>query len=58
MIETEEVKLALARLPAELASAREQRLKRAMVLSSQYKTVRSATLESPRLPMASSAALI
>eukprot|EP00326_Haptolina_ericina_P006059 CAMPEP_0181204476 /NCGR_PEP_ID=MMETSP1096-20121128/19958_1 /TAXON_ID=156174 ORGANISM="Chrysochromulina ericina, Strain CCMP281" /NCGR_SAMPLE_ID=MMETSP1096 /ASSEMBLY_ACC=CAM_ASM_000453 /LENGTH=104 /DNA_ID=CAMNT_0023295183 /DNA_START=37 /DNA_END=351 /DNA_ORIENTATION=+ len=37
MIETEEVKLALKRLPKELLNAREQRLKRAMVLSSQQK---------------------
>jgi len=37
MIETEEVKLALSRLPKELLNAREQRLKRAMVLSSQSK---------------------
>ena len=39
LIETEEVKLALKRLPPELLNAREQRLKRAMVLSSQIKTV-------------------
>jgi hypothetical protein len=39
MIETEEVKLALKRLPKELLNAREQRLKRAMVLSSQQKRV-------------------
>ena len=41
MIETEEVKLALSRLPKELLDAREQRLKRAMVLSSQSKRVRA-----------------
>lgn len=40
LIETEEVKLALKRLPPEILNAREQRLKRAMVLSSQIKTVR------------------
>jgi len=39
MIETEEVQLALKRLPADVVNAREQRLKRAMVLSSQYKTL-------------------
>lgn len=39
IIETEEVKLALSRLPPNLLNAREQRLKRAMVLSSQYKEV-------------------
>jgi len=39
LIETEEVKLALKRLPPELLNAREQRLKRAMVLSSQIKTL-------------------
>lgn len=42
LVETEEVKMALKRLPAELLNAREQRLKRAMVLSSQHKTVRCA----------------
>jgi ubiquinol-cytochrome c reductase subunit 7 len=39
MIETEDVKLALKRLPEHLLVAREQRLKRAMVLSSQQKTL-------------------
>ncbi|KAL1526175.1 hypothetical protein AB1Y20_014903 [Prymnesium parvum] len=37
LVETEEVKLALSRLPKDVLNAREQRLKRAMVLSSQYK---------------------
>ena len=44
LIETEEVKLALSRLPKELLDARDQRLKRAMVLSSQSKRVRSAPI--------------
>jgi len=44
LIETDEVKLALKRLPGDLLNAREQRLKRAMVLSSQIKTVRRASL--------------
>lgn len=35
MIETTDVKLALSRLPKDVLNAREQRLKRAMVLSSQ-----------------------
>ena len=39
LVETEEVKLALSRLPPHLLNAREQRLKRAMVLSSQQKEV-------------------
>ena len=39
LVETEEVKLALSRLPAAVFNAREQRLKRAMVLSSQQKTL-------------------
>lgn len=39
LIETEEVKLALSRLPKDVLNAREQRLKRAMVLSSQSKRV-------------------
>jgi len=39
LIETEEVKLALKRLPPDVLNAREQRLKRAMVLSSQIKTL-------------------
>lgn len=42
LVETEEVKLALSRLPKDVLNAREQRLKRAMVLSSQYKEVRLA----------------
>ena len=37
MIETADVKLALSRLPKDVLSAREQRLKRAMVLSSQQR---------------------
>jgi hypothetical protein len=45
MIETEEVKLALSRLPKELLDAREQRLKRAMILSSQSKRVRARSLD-------------
>lgn len=41
LIETEEVKLALKRLPKDLMTAREQRLKRAMMLSSQQKELPS-----------------
>mmetsp|Transcript_33580 Transcript_33580/g.88386 ORF Transcript_33580/g.88386 Transcript_33580/m.88386 type:complete len:105 (-) Transcript_33580:435-749(-) len=37
MIETTDVKLALSRLPKDVLNAREQRLKRAMVLSSQQR---------------------
>ena len=37
MIETTDVKLALSRLPKDALNAREQRLKRAMVLSSQQR---------------------
>ena len=37
LIETADVKLALSRLPADVLNAREQRLKRAMVLSSQQR---------------------
>ena len=37
MIETTDVKLALSRLPKDVIMAREQRLKRAMVLSSQQR---------------------
>ena len=37
MIETTDVKLALSRLPKDVLMAREQRLKRAMVLSSQQR---------------------
>merc|ERR1719502_2353540 len=37
MIETADVKLALSRLPKDVLMAREQRLKRAMVLSSQQR---------------------
>lgn len=37
MIETNDVKLALSRLPKDVLMAREQRLKRAMVLSSQQR---------------------
>ena len=37
MIETADVKLALSRLPKDILMAREQRLKRAMVLSSQQR---------------------
>merc|ERR1712113_891195 len=39
LIETENVKLALKRLPKEILIAREQRLKRAMFLSSQHKSL-------------------
>ena len=35
LVETQSVKLALSRLPKDVVNAREQRLKRAMVLSSQ-----------------------
>ena len=41
LIETEDVKLALSRLPKDVLNARDQRLKRAMVLSSQSKRVRA-----------------
>ena len=37
LVETEDVKLALSRLPKDVIAAREQRLKRAMVLSSQQR---------------------
>jgi ubiquinol-cytochrome c reductase subunit 7 len=37
LVETADVKLALSRLPKDVLSAREQRLKRAMVLSSQQR---------------------
>ena len=39
MIETADVKLALKRMPKELMVAREQRLKRAMMLDTQQKTL-------------------
>jgi hypothetical protein len=39
LVETEEVKLALSRLPGAVFNAREQRLKRAMVLSCSQKTL-------------------
>ena len=37
LVETQSVKLALSRLPKDVVNAREQRLKRAMVLSSQQR---------------------
>ena len=37
LVETADVKLALSRLPKDVLNAREQRLKRAMVLSSQQR---------------------
>ena len=53
MIETAEVKLALSRLPKDMLDAREQRLKRAMVLSSQAKRVRSLSLSLSLSPIPS-----
>eukprot|EP00325_Prymnesiales_sp_UTEX-LB-985_P024041 CAMPEP_0174722988 /NCGR_PEP_ID=MMETSP1094-20130205/39767_1 /TAXON_ID=156173 /ORGANISM="Chrysochromulina brevifilum, Strain UTEX LB 985" /LENGTH=106 /DNA_ID=CAMNT_0015923947 /DNA_START=16 /DNA_END=336 /DNA_ORIENTATION=- len=45
LIETADVKLALSRLPAEVLNAREQRLKRALVLSSQQRYLPDAVAE-------------
>eukprot|EP00316_Scyphosphaera_apsteinii_P003323 CAMPEP_0119310096 /NCGR_PEP_ID=MMETSP1333-20130426/17698_1 /TAXON_ID=418940 /ORGANISM="Scyphosphaera apsteinii, Strain RCC1455" /LENGTH=104 /DNA_ID=CAMNT_0007314213 /DNA_START=107 /DNA_END=421 /DNA_ORIENTATION=- len=45
LIETENVKLALKRLPKDILVAREQRLKRAMFLSSQHKTLPTEVAE-------------
>jgi hypothetical protein len=45
LVETEDVKLALSRLPKDVLSAREQRLKRAMVLSSQQRYLPDEVIE-------------
>ncbi len=45
LVETEEVKLALSRLPKDVFNAREQRLKRAMMLSCSHKTLPAEVAE-------------